>query len=70
MDQKIDKVLEKLETQGNRLTSIEADLRHHVKRSDTLEDLVQRHEKYFWIAVGVISFLGPCINAALMFLAK
>jgi hypothetical protein len=48
--------------QGNRLTRIEADVAHHVKRSDKLEDIVTQHQKYFWMTVGLVVLGGPVLQ--------
>ncbi len=70
MEAKLDKIGDKLDSQSNRLTSIETDLKHHIKRSDQLETIVQRHEKYFWMAMGILTVAGPLINIALTRLFK
>jgi hypothetical protein len=56
------RIADKLDSQGNRLTAIESDLKHHISRSDKLEVIVQRHEKYFWLSMGAISLAGPLFN--------
>ncbi len=70
MDTKLDKISEQINGQGNRLTSIEADLKYHIKRCDRLEDLVSLHQKYFWVAMGAISVAGPVINLVMQYILK
>ncbi len=59
METKVDKIIEKLDHQGNRLTSIEADLRYHVKRTDDLQALAEEFKRYKWMVMGAIIVLGP-----------
>lgn len=67
IEQKIDKMREE---HGVRLTTIEIDLRYHIKRTDELEDIVRRHEKYFWMAMGILALVSPAINLLLKFVIK
>lgn len=69
-DHRLEKVLDKLDVMNARLTAIEADLRHHISRSDKLEKLVQQHERYFWMALGAISLAGPLANRLLEVMFK
>lgn len=59
MDQKLDKILDKLESHGNRLTAIEKDLAYHVKRTDDLQALAEEFKRYKWMVMGGIVVLGP-----------
>lgn len=58
-DNRLDKILDKLDDHGDRLTSIEADLKHHVKRTDELQALAEEFKRYKWMVMGGIVVLGP-----------
>jgi hypothetical protein len=62
IEDRLEKLNDETDAQGNRLTAIEADLKHHIQRSDKLEQIVTQHEKYFWWAMGAISLAGPLVG--------
>lgn len=70
MENKLDKILDRMDAQGNRLTAIEADLKYHIQRSTKLEEIVAQHERYFWWAMGAISLAGPLVSKLLEGIAK
>lgn len=70
MDQKLDKILDKLDDQGNRLTAIEADLRHHVRRTDELQTLAEEFKRYKWMVMGAIVVLGPVSSKLIAIIFK
>ena len=67
---KIDKVLDKLDEHGNRLTSIEGDLKYHVKRTDDLQLLAEEFKRYKWMVMGGIVVLGPVVTLVLKLIFK
>ncbi|HXI19297.1 MAG TPA: hypothetical protein VNM48_23260 [Chloroflexota bacterium] len=70
MEQKLDKVLDKLDSQGTRLTLIEADLRHHIKRTDDLQALAEEFKRYKWMVMGAVLVLGPVTTRLLTMYIK
>ncbi len=70
IEDRLEKLNDETDAQGNRLTAIESDLRYHISRSDKLEKIVAQHEKYFWWAMGVISLAGPLVSKLLEGLVK
>lgn len=70
MNDQLTRIEDKLDSHGNRLTSIEGDLKHHISRSDKLEKIVSQHERYFWFAMGAISLAGPVISQLLKLVFK
>jgi ABC-type proline/glycine betaine transport system permease subunit len=45
----------KLDAHTESLIRIEADLKYHIKRSDNLENLVQKHEKLYYITMFIVA---------------
>ncbi len=70
MEQKLDKILDKLDSQSTRLTLIEADLRHHVKRTDELQALAEEFKRYKWMVMGAIIVLGPISSRLIAIIFK
>lgn len=70
METKLDRVLDKLDEYSERLTSIEGDLRHHVKRTDELQSLAEEFKKYKWMVMGGIVVLGPLVSMLLKMMFK
>lgn len=66
-----DKVLEVLGKINNRLTSIEVDLRHHIKRSDTNEISIEKNKKSIHVLIiGAAVLSGAGLKTALPFIMK
>jgi hypothetical protein len=70
IEDRLEKLDDTIDAQGNRLTAIEADLKHHMARSAALETIVKQHEKYFWFAMGAISLAGPLVTQILKLIFK
>ena len=70
IEDRLEKLGDETDAQGNRLTAIEADLKYHIQRTTALETIVQQHERYFWWAMGAISLAGPVITKLLEGLTK
>lgn len=70
MQQQLDRIVDKLDSQAERLTSIEADLKYHVKRTDDLQALAEEFKRYKWMVMGGIVVLGPIVTMVLKLVFK
>ncbi len=70
IEDRLEKLNDETDAQGNRLTAIEADLKYHIQRTTALELIVAQHEKYFWFAMGGISLAGPLVTQILKLVFK
>lgn len=67
---KLDKVLDKLDAISTRLTLIEADLKHHIRRTDELQALAEEFKRYKWMVMGAVVVLGPVASKLLTIFFK
>ncbi len=70
IERHLDIVAGRLHNQVERLAAIESDLRHHIKRSDSLEAQVDELRKFMWKVLGALCVVGPLLTAAIQWAMK